>query len=38
MNQFEIFNEFNYEEDYSYLESVIEYTLKKQKLRMHIYQ
>lgn len=33
MNQFEIFNEFNYEEDYNYLESVIEYTLKKQDVK-----
>lgn len=33
MNQFEIFNEFNYEEDYNYLESVIEYTLKKQRVK-----
>ena len=32
MNQYEIFNEFNYEDDYSYLKEVIEYTLKKQKI------
>ncbi|MBO5475754.1 MAG: rRNA maturation RNase YbeY [Bacilli bacterium] len=32
MNQYEIFNEYDYKEDYRYLDEVIEYTLKKQNI------